>query len=185
MNAPVIYMPRFIRDPDKAFERLLTDLDWEKRDDAPRKEYYVNDFGVPYTYGRGAGQRTYQARPMHSTIRRIRDHITEHVAGPFEVCFLNRYDGPRDALGWHADDSPEMDDQRPIVIFSLGASREIMFKPNDGSKDDVEVLTLEHGSICIMKAGMQDTHKHCIPKSGDQKTGTRISGTLRGFVTPR
>ena len=40
----------------------------------------------------------------------------------FEVCFLNRYHDQSDHLGWHADDSPEMDDSRPIGIVRISSS---------------------------------------------------------------
>ena len=36
----------------------------------------------------------------------------------YNVCFLNRYDDQRNHLGWHADDSPEMDHDHPIAVVS-------------------------------------------------------------------
>ena len=43
-------------------------------------------------------------------------------------------------------------------------------------------LTLEHGSLCLMHPGMQDTHFHRIPKSPIQAAKPRISLTFRGLV---
>lgn len=72
--------------------------------------------------------------------------------------------------------------KRPIAVVSLGAEREIWFKPQ-GSKglDEVDKLLLKNGSICVMAPGMQDTHYHRIPKH-PEPCGHRISLTFRGYV---
>ncbi len=183
MDAPIIYIPNFIVDADRAFETLRDSLHWEHRD-APRHEYYCNDIPKPYVYGRGRGERKYEPRPYHPEILRIRRALEEYATCIFEVCFLNYYLGPRDQLGWHADDSPEMDDARPIGVVSLGFEREIWFRPKEEDslqKPSVERIRLGHGSLCLMAPGMQDTWQHRIPKSPIQ-CGERISLTFRGYV---
>ncbi len=186
--APIIYIPKFVDDPDKAFEALRDELDWERRDDAPRCEYYCNDIPKPYDYGQGRGRRRYEPRPYHPVIMAIRHKLEAYAKATFEVCFLNRYLNQSDHLGWHADDSPEMDDARPIVSVSLGVEREIWFRPivapaPDGllTNQAVEKVKLGHGSLCLMEPGMQDTWQHRIPKSSSQ-CGERISLTFRGYV---
>lgn len=202
MEAPVIYVPNFVPDPDTCFARLNTELEWERRGDAPRCEYYCNDFPKPYVYGKADFARTYYPRPYHEVVVAIRKKLEEYAGHKFEVCFLNKYLNQSDQLGWHADDSPEMDDARPIVTVSLGVEREIWFrsKPNPklrGGNSDVviydqdpetmklvpsiEKLKLGHGSMALMKPGMQDTHQHRIPKASFQ-CGERISLTFRGYV---
>lgn len=73
-----------------------------------------------------------------------------------------------------------MDDNRPIAIVTLGAEREIWFRER-GNDDSRESLVLTHGSLCLMAAGMQDTHDHRIPKAGFE-CGSRISLTFRGYA---
>ncbi len=206
-TAPVTYVPKFVSDPDKAFAALRDDLDWEHRD-APRREYYCNDIPKPYVYGRGKGKRLYMPRPYHPVIMEIRRALESHAGATFEVCFLNRYLNQSDHLGWHADDSPEMDDARPIASISLGVEREIWFRPKPPALVEVgedrrteeerrwhervttkrreeaplvEKLKLGHGSLCLMAPGMQDIWQHQIPKSSCQ-CGERISLTFRGYV---
>jgi len=186
-KAPVTYTPKFVPDPDKAFVTLRDELTWERRDDAPRCEYYCNDIPIPYVYGRGKGRRLYELRPYHPVILEIRKDLEALTGATFEVCFLNRYLDQKDQLGWHADDSPEMDDARPIGIVSLGFEREIWFKrtlaraPDEMLlQTDPEKLKLQHGSLALMAPGMQNTHMHRIPKSPVQ-CGERISLTFRGF----
>jgi hypothetical protein len=53
--SPVTYVPKFIHDQDAWFARLWGELAWERRPDAPRREYWTNLFGRPYTYGSGRG----------------------------------------------------------------------------------------------------------------------------------
>ncbi len=204
VEAPIIYVPNFVKNADEVFTRLRDELTWEKRDDAPRMEYYCNDIKRPYVYGRGAGRRTYEVQEWHPAILEIRKALEEYTKAIFEVCFLNRYVTNRDHLGWHSDNSPEMDDSRPIVTISFGAPREIWFRemPDpklrgqtneavmlDQSMDpgkpphlvpSIEKLVLEHGSMCIMQPGMQDTHQHRIPKAS-YDCGERISQTWRGW----
>jgi alkylated DNA repair dioxygenase AlkB len=206
MNAPIEYIPNFISNPDKAFQVLRDELVWEKRE-APRHEYYVNDFPKPYIYGMGRGQREYHPSPMHPAIMDIRKKLEELTSATFEVCFLNRYLNQSDQLGWHSDNSPEMDDARPIGVISLGVEREIWFREyvadmycsccsEEGTYHkmdclertkrrakvgEITKLKLGHGSLLLMKPGMQDTYQHRIPKASFQ-CGERISLTYRGYV---
>jgi alkylated DNA repair dioxygenase AlkB len=184
MKAPVEYIPNFVYEPDEAFSRLRNELEWERRGDAPRSEYYCNDFPKPYVYGKGDYARTYEPKAYHGVILSIRKQLEAHIRSIFDVCFLNRYLNQSDQLGWHSDDSPEMDDARPIVTVSLGVEREIWFRTRGGintQPGEIEKLKLGHGSIAIMAAGMQDTHAHRIPKASF-KCGERISLTFRGYV---
>lgn len=178
----VIYIPDYIIEPDLCFETLWNELQWARRGATPRREYYTNTIPVPYQYGRGRGVREYQPQPIHPLIDHIRSELEEMQGCRFEVCFLNGYETQQDHLGWHADDSPEMDDERPIAIVSLGVAREIWFRPQE-DKQAVSKLTLGHGSLCLMPAGFQDTHYHRIPKASFE-CGARISMTFRGYVGP-
>lgn len=181
--APIIYTPGFVTDADVAFARLRDELEWERRDTTPRSEYYCNDVPKPYVYGKGRGVREYLPKLYHEVILDIRRKIETITNCKFEVCFLNRYHDQSDQLGWHADDSPEMDDARPIAIVSLGVPREIWFKKQgkDVPPENVQKVVLGHGSLCLMQAGMQNKWFHRIPKASFY-CGERISLTFRGYV---
>jgi alkylated DNA repair dioxygenase AlkB len=180
-TAPLTYVPGFVALPDAAFDILRENLAWERRGATPRREYYCNDAGVPYSYGKAEYAREYLPQAWHPVLRMLQTKVQALTNTAFEVCFLNGYENSRDQLGWHADNSISMDDKRPIAILSLGAEREIWFRPT-GSRnlDEVEKLKLRHGSLCLMAAGMQDTHEHRIPKAGFE-CGPRISLTFRGY----
>jgi alkylated DNA repair dioxygenase AlkB len=184
----VLYLPRVC--VSDWFDRLV-DLDWVRIGSTPRSEYFVSHLGHPYTYGEGAGQRTYHPQPTTNAIealwRSAEAYTTAALVDPdtswddtkFDVVFLNHYLDGKDQLGWHADDSPEMDDARPITIISLGATREIHFR--DNVNQNVTKVTMHDGDMIVMPPGMQDTHQHRIPKSGLHKCGPRISLTFRGI----
>lgn len=185
LSAPVTYLPNFVPNPDKAFATLRDELEWERRDDAPRSEYYCNDVDQPYEYGRGKGRRLYERRPYHPIILDIRRDLEALTGSKFEVCFLNQYMDQSDQLGWHADDSPEMDDLRPIASVSLGVAREIWFRKLPERMSAVPVIQkqlLGHGSLCLMAPGMQETWQHRIPKASFQ-CGERVSLTFRGYLS--
>lgn len=176
---PISYVPGFIDYPDEVFNALWNDLSWVRHPNVPRKEYFCGAGDLPYTYGRGAGIRTYQPQFWDPIIVGIQGKVQTLATTEFEVCFLNGYEDQRDHLGWHADDSPEMDDARSIAIISLGAEREIWFCPQN-DKADVTKVKLENGSLCLMHPSMQDEFYHRIPKAGFE-CGQRISLTFRGY----
>lgn len=176
-----IYIPEYLaRDvADAEFARLWENLAWERRPDAPRREYWQNIFGLPYTYGRGTGARTYECKPWDDFIRATMDRINIEFGFGLNCCFVNGYDDERDALGWHADDSPEMSHDEPVLSLSLGAARLISTRHLETRQ--IERFTLGHGSLFIMPPGFQKTHEHKIPK-GDRPMGPRISLTYRGMI---
>jgi alkylated DNA repair dioxygenase AlkB len=182
--APIEYIPNLFSIDKYSFDiasHFWNTLNWVRVGSTPRKEYYCNDIPEPYTYGSGAGVRTYEVQPWTIVLEHIQDVVQRYTGSRLEVCFVNGYKDNRDWLGWHADDSPEMDDERPIVIVSFGAERAIRFAEKDGDRNDYEELILADGSICIMKPGMQDSHVHMIPKSGNSIIKPRVSLTFRGY----
>ena len=125
---------------EEAFKKLYEELNWYHAEaTVPRKEYYVHNEGYDYTYGMGRWARTYESMPTHEVIESIREKLNDWLDVEFDVVFLNLYEDKKHHLGWHADDSPEMSDDHPIVTVSLGAEREIWFREN-GSKE-VEKVT--------------------------------------------
>jgi alkylated DNA repair dioxygenase AlkB len=179
MLIPVRYTSCFLPNPDKAFSVLWNELGWERRADAPRREYWTNVFGRDYTYGRGVGVRTYKSRPTHKVVDQVAAALERDFSIVFEGCFLNGYENERDALGWHADDDPAIDHSKPIAVVTLGGPRAIQFRPKE--VDQRSEIMLEPGSLLMMLPGMQATHLHRIPKASF-KAKPRISLTFRGLL---
>lgn len=171
------YLPRILKGGVNWFTHLA-ELDW-LRVRTNRSEYFVSRPGTPYTYGEGAGRLTYQPQPTTDILEVMWRLAEAYSESKFDVVFLNHYLDGKDQLGWHADDSPEMDDARPICIMSLGATRDIWFR--DNANRNVTKLAMHDNDVLIMPPGMQDSHQHRIPKSGLNVCGPRISLTFRGI----
>jgi alkylated DNA repair dioxygenase AlkB len=166
---------------DLVLAHLLGDLTWLEVTPA-RKEYFMSDRPRSYAYKTFDGVRDYQSSPYTDKVDRIR-HLLNVPGVDYNVCFLNRYDGQHNQLGWHADDSPEMDHDHPIAVVSFGAAREIWWKPKDfkGEVPPEWRRKLEHGSLFVMPAGFQRDYLHRIPKAG-RDVGVRVSLTFRRYV---
>lgn len=185
MDAPISYLrPDFLTKITDLNE-LWSSMPWVPTVNVPRRECWMNDYALPYTYGSGDFARTYQPAPVwHGMVDALRDYINIVTNGAFDCCFVNGYEHGRQHLGWHADDSPEMDHNHPIAVVSYGAAREIWFRCRDaaGLWTEPRSQLLENGSLLIMKAGMQRNWQHRIPKSSKADCGPRISLTFRKLV---
>lgn len=182
MTAPITYV-------EGAFDGLVgpnqlwDSIAWENRAGAPRYESWMNDYALPYTYGSGDHARTYEAVAWHPLADEIRGILNETDHTSYDCCFINGYAHQHQHLGWHADDSPEMDHEHPIAVVSFGAPREIWFR----AKREVyavvpdATMLLASGSLLVMHAGMQRDWQHRIPKA-DREVTRRISLTFRRLV---
>lgn len=177
----ITYIPNFLKNADLFFERIKNETKWIRVGSIPRSEYWCNDGMRPYTYGRGNGIRTYEAQPWTFTIMMVRELLNSQTSVYYEGCFSNYYRDSSDHLGWHADDDPNINHDKPIAVVSLGAEREIWYRENDASEKTA--LLLQHGSLFLMPAGFQYTHQHRIPKASRQDVGPRISLTFRSLVS--
>ena len=143
------------------------------------------DSAVTYRYGQGkSADREYVAGGFHPVVKKIMYLMNIDNNLKFNACFLNRYDNQQNHLGWHADDSVEMDINHPIAVISFGAEREIWWKDKDyrGVVPQSNRQLLQNGSLFIMPAGFQRLYVHRIPKA-DRDVGMRISLTYRHYLT--
>lgn len=153
----------------------LGSIPWVDRVQA-RRECFMSVHPRSYVYGSGRGVRTYRSVPMLPWVA----EIMSKVPGTPNVCFLNRYEGERNALGWHSDDSEDTDDTDPISVVSFGEPREIWWREigATGVVAEENRQILEPGSLFVMPAGFQSKYEHRIPK-GSRKMGARVSLTFR------
>ena len=124
---PITYIPNFIalNLPNLTIPtvtELWNEIDWESRTEA-RYECWMNDADMDYTYGSGRGMRTYKAKkwlPLAKAIQTELGFLVDSNIPNLEGCFINGYKDDRQNLGYHADDSPEMDETRFIAVVSFG-----------------------------------------------------------------
>lgn len=176
------YIKDYIKNKELVFNHLLEDITWLQVTEA-RKEYFMSDDQISYTYGSGKSARTYDSSLFSTPVKTMLLALNKEYNTDYNVCFLNRYDTQKNWLGWHADDSPEMNTEHAISVISFGAEREIWWKDKlykgDIPKDNKQLL--ENGSLFIMPPGFQENHLHKIPKC-DRSCGIRISLTFRNYI---
>lgn len=178
-----IYIRDFIKNnKDEIFNHLLNDLTWLNVTEA-RKEYFMATENLSYTYGSGVAARTYTSSTFTEQVSQMLNSLNDEYKCNYNVCFLNRYDSLKNQLGWHADDSPEMNPEHDICVISFGAEREIWWKLKEvkGNLPPENKQILHNGSLFIMPAGFQKNHFHKIPKA-DKNCDIRISLTFRNYI---
>ena len=182
-----LYISDYIEKPNSlfgihiSFDSLRNEVAWVNRD-APRDECFMASDSLEYTYGKGV-TRTYNSVEFHSAVLAVMEKLNIDFDCSYNVCFLNYYKSDKQHLGWHADDSPEMDKTHPIAVVTFGAVRDIWVKQKDykGNIPDEDKYLLENGSLFVMPPGFQEDNLHKIPKH-DKVCGGRISLTFRKFI---
>ena len=97
----------------------------------------------------------------------------------YNSCLLNLYHNGDEGMGWHSDNEKELDSTSPIASISLGATRKFAFRHKQ-DKTTVSVF-LEHGSLLIMHAPVQDCWHHSLLKT-KTVASPRINLTFRKIL---
>jgi alkylated DNA repair dioxygenase AlkB len=149
-------------------ERLQQEVAWKqehitvygRRHAMPRLTCWMADPGCGYRYS--DLQNVIEPwTPLADTIRR---RIAAAVGRPFNSLLLNLYRHGRDAMGWHADDEPELDPAAPIASLSLGASRTLRFRPVQRDAAATVAVELGHGDLLLMDPPTQRHWQHALPR---------------------
>ena len=179
MKTDIIYIENYSK--LSLFDKLREEVSWVNRD-APRDECFMAMFNAEYTYGNGF-TRTYNSVVMHSSVEEIMNKLNSDFNRAYNVCFLNYYKSDKEHLGWHSDDSKEMDINHSIAVVSFGAQRDIWIKEKGttGNINDEDKFKLKNDSLFVMPPLFQNDFLHKIPK-GDRICGGRISLTFRKFI---
>lgn len=145
--------------------------------EVPRRVAFQGEAGVRYRYS----GREHEAEPWTPAVRAIRDAL--HAALPdatFDGALLNLYRDGRDAMGWHADDEPELGARPVIASVSLGATRALRFRRRRGDGWETATLDLPHGSLLVMAGETQRWWQHALPRRA-RVTEPRVNLTFRRF----
>jgi alkylated DNA repair dioxygenase AlkB len=190
------YIPRFLDEAEAAglLARLWRELDWSQRAITlygrrvlqPRLVAWYGDAAAVYSYS----GLTLEPLPWHPTLRDLCRRIEAATGQRFNAVLANAYRDGHDSMGWHADNEKELGPQPVIASLSLGAPRRFLLRsarPQPGSAADVGTrsfgMTLENGSLLLMKAGCQQRYRHALPRTR-RAAGLRINLTYRLIVAP-
>ncbi len=177
-GARVRYQPSALSSTraDALLERLRARNDWRHEQfrhvRARRSTAWVAEVGVDYRY---SGQLQV-GRGWDPLLEELRSELVEQLGCALNSLLLNRYPDGRAAMGWHADDEPELGPEPVIASVSLGATRDFQFKPKAGG--EIRTHALQHGSLLVMDARTQELCLHRLPPRV-RLSGERINLTFR------
>ena len=170
MKPTVLIEDAFLEDHSTLYRALLDSVEWNHAM-AARK---TASFGIPYNYSR----MTYPAAPMHPELVPVVDKLQKRLGITFNNCLLNLYETGDNTMGFHSDDTANLQPGTGVAIVSLGHSRHITYRHKE-QRDLQCSFALRPGSLLYMDSTVQDNWMHGIKKQ--KNAGTRISLTWRAF----
>lgn len=182
-DGEVNYYGTVLQNPQSYYERLMEEVAWQNDQTlifgrlitTKRMVAWYGDEALEYTY---SGMKKV-ASPWNTTLlelKRIVEHLTHET---FNSCLLNLYHDGNEGMGWHSDAEKDLKENGTIASLSLGAERKFSFRHKQ-SKKRID-LTLENGSLLLMRGTTQKYWLHQLPKSKKITRG-RINLTFRTIV---
>src|SRR5690606_17162899 len=182
-DGEVNYYGTVLQNPQSYYERLMEEVAWQNDQTlifgrlitTKRMVAWYGDEALEYTY---SGMKKV-ASPWNTTLlelKRIVEHLTHET---FNSCLLNLYHDGNEGMGWHSDAEKDLKENGTIASLSLGAERKFSFQHKQ-SKERID-LTLENGSLLLMRGTTQKYWLHQLPKSKKITRG-KINLTFRTIV---
>ena len=150
---------------------------WGKTHPQPRLVAWYGDEGVRYTYS--GIQLT--SRPWTPLLTSLRRKVESHTHNTFNSVLMNLYRNHLDGMGFHSDDERELGERPTIASLSFGEPRTLVFRHRHRKDLRPVRLTLESGSLLLMKGDTQRNWQHGIPKES-VPCGPRVNLTFRRIV---
>jgi alkylated DNA repair dioxygenase AlkB len=183
----VLYEPWLDRQAAEAMQAALTgEIQWRQEKirmfgrwiDQPRLTAAIADEGVVYSYS----GLTLPPDRWSPAIAEVRQRVEETCGEVFNYVLANLYRGGHDAMGFHADDEPELGPDPLIASVSFGAPRRFVLRLRSDPSVRLE-LALGGGSLLIMGGTTQHHWHHGVPRTA-RPAGPRLNLTFRR-VFPR
>ena len=178
---------------DEWLERLLADVAWRTEElvlfgrarAVPRLVAWEGEPGARYVYS----GREHVAAGWTPVVREVRDAVHDALRGPlpdarFDAVLLNLYRDGEDAMGWHADDEPELGEAPVIASVSLGAARPMRLRRRRADGWETAAIELPHGSLLVMSGTTQALWQHSLPRR-KRVTEPRVNLTFRAVGAKR
>ncbi|OPC01013.1 DNA methylase [Elizabethkingia meningoseptica] len=147
------------------FNVLLNEIEW-RNDEAVifgkkiltrRKVAWYGDLPFEYTYSNA----TKTALPWTENLLILKKLTEEATGETYNSCLLNLYHSGEEGMAWHSDAEKDLKKHGAIGSMSFGAERTFAFKHK--KTQEKVALTLEHGSLLVMKGETQDNWLHRLP----------------------
>lgn len=172
-DAPAPFVRWTLPDADSIFAHLLETVSWRserlriygREHEVPRLVAWAGDEGVTYRYSR----IDHVAAGWPEVLANVRAVLEQQLNARYNFVLLNHYRTGQDAMGWHADDEPELKGQ--VASVSLGATRRFRYEDAQGQRHSV---LLRHGEVIEIPRMLP----HCLPRMR-RVDGPRINLSFR------
>ncbi|MBS0481801.1 MAG: alpha-ketoglutarate-dependent dioxygenase AlkB [Proteobacteria bacterium] len=142
--------------------------------DQPRLVALYADAGKRYDYSGIA----MHPLPWTDLLREIKRRIEDCTEATFNAVFLNLYRDHNDSMGFHSDDERELGKNPVIASLTFGTTRTFVLKHKFLKNLPTVKVSLEAGTVLLMKGPTQHNWKHGINKQATP-CGPRINLTFR------
>jgi alkylated DNA repair dioxygenase AlkB len=167
-DSAITFWPNWLsaKDADNLLSKSMEAIDWRadtirivgKQIPIPRLQQWFGQPGTSYTYS----NICMQAVSFPGWIDSLRASVEEQTASPFNRALVNYYRDGSDSVDWHADDETELGYEPVIASLSLGVERVFQLR-HKLTKQRISI-SLPHGSLLMMGAGIQEYWQHRIAK---------------------
>ena len=165
----VNYFGKIFDDDEVAFyfNNLMENIKW-KNDEAiilgkkiitKRKVAWYGDEKFSYTYSKITKSALEWTRELLLTKEKDEELSGEKL----NSCLLNLYHNGSEGMAYHSDGEKDLKENGAIASVSFGAERKFSFK-HKNSKERIDI-SLENGSLLIMKGETQKHWQHRLPPS--------------------
>jgi alkylated DNA repair dioxygenase AlkB len=188
-GADLLFMPHFLA-PDEAqrcFDLLAGDrcVRWRqdhiqlygRRIALPRLTAWYGEAGLRYAYSGIVNE----AQSWDGPLRELAQRVAQAAEARFNAVLLNFYRDERDGVSWHSDNEPELGSEPVIGSLSLGATRIFQLRRKDYRRTKVpwEELSLDSGSLLVMRGSTQRLWQHRLPRQIGRACGVRVNLSFR------
>lgn len=173
------YLPNFFDRPasDRLLERLVRETPWKQT----TQKLWDKEYLTPrLTCWYGEAERIAGILPWTPELQALRSAVQPLAGITFNSVLLNYYRDGNDSVAWHSDKESIMGSQPIIASVSFGQVRSFDIRSKTNHKERYSVR-LEHGSLLLMKAGLQEAFEHRIAKS-NKPMKARINLTFRLII---
>lgn len=168
-EADLEYRPEFYQSEQAwvLFYEIIKQTEWRqdrltvygKEHLAPRLSCWFGAPWMDYSYS----NHTMKASAWTPLLLKIKAKVEAQTKDSFNSVLVNYYRDGQDSNGWHSDDEPELGADPVIASLSLGDSRDFHLR-HKVDKNHKHAMSLEHGSLLMMRGLTQSRWQHHVPK---------------------
>lgn len=178
------YTPGFLsrKEGDQLLDLLLKTVPWQQHKVIMYdKEVITLRLSAWYGDKRHRDEGKRDALPWLPELYDLKKRVEDFTGVLFQGVLLNYYRDGNDSVAWHADKDTIPGLKTDIASLSIGQERNFDFRSKEDHRRQYSI-SLEHGSLLLMKGELQKGWEHRIAKS-TVPMKARINLTFRKVIS--